>query len=384
MKKFRHFFRRLCALCASAAVGAALLTPAWAAASDAQGGFSEQVQAADAVDRAAALGLIPPAAGDGGLPARMDAPISRGAFFACLIRFIAAQQRCDAVSFSQMVCYDWAERAAGEAAPAFPDASAEDLGVAALSLLGVVRGRGDGEADLEAGVTRQEAAALLARTYQAYGGAPFSGLPASRFADEAAIAPWARESVEAMCALGVMEGQADGRFAPDDLCSCEECLVSLVRLYETGPISQKNGTVAPLFSYRQYIAMLEAREEQARKNKTGLWETLRVVSRYATFSRLEPCAPEEDALSFLFIDSSGAMRSVPGLGLCDTGLGYCSKTLQLLSPRFSEDGTTFLCAVRLDRAVPSRSPACPGHEAGTYQVAIDVRTCRAQAVRLGD
>ena len=84
----------------------------------------------------------------------------------------------------------------------------------ALYCLGVFLGRGDGRADLDANITRQEAAALLCRTYQGYGGILPEEMGELPFRDVEDIAPWARENVAAVFAMGIMEGDENGNFMP--------------------------------------------------------------------------------------------------------------------------------------------------------------------------
>lgn len=100
--------------------------------------------------------------------------------------------------------------------------------------LGILQGRGDGELDPYASITRQEAAVMLARTLRSYREAPEEAgeLP---FADAGDIAPWAAADVALMYRLGVMNGVGEDRFDPLGTYTIEQCMASLVRLHENAP-----------------------------------------------------------------------------------------------------------------------------------------------------
>lgn len=103
--------------------------------------------------------------------------------------------------------------------------------------LGILQGRGDGtqDYDRDAHITRQEAAAMLARTYRAYQSEEPDVLEPVSFTDRADIADWALEDVALMSQLGIMNGVGDGRFDPLGTYTEEQCFISLLRLYETVP-----------------------------------------------------------------------------------------------------------------------------------------------------
>ena len=101
--------------------------------------------------------------------------------------------------------------------------------------LGILQGTGAGELDLYRAITRQEAAAMLARTYRAYQSEEPDVLEPVSFTDRADIADWALEDVALMSQLGIMNGVGDGRFDPLGTYTEEQCFISLLRLYETVP-----------------------------------------------------------------------------------------------------------------------------------------------------
>lgn len=103
--------------------------------------------------------------------------------------------------------------------------------------LGILQGRGDGTQgyDRDARITRQEAAAMLARTYRACQSAEPDVPETVSFTDREDIADWALEDVALMSQLGIMNGVGDGRFDPLGEYTQEQCFISLLRLYEMVP-----------------------------------------------------------------------------------------------------------------------------------------------------
>lgn len=110
-----------------------------------------------------------------------------------------------------------------------------DVAVDAAIDLGILQGTGEGELELDRTITRQEAAAMLARTYRAYQSAEPDVLEPVSFTDREDIADWALEDVALMSQLGIMNGVGDGRFDPLGVYTTEQCILSLLRLYETVP-----------------------------------------------------------------------------------------------------------------------------------------------------
>ena len=110
-----------------------------------------------------------------------------------------------------------------------------DVAVDAAIDLGILQGTGEGELELDRTITRQEAAAMLSRTYRAYQSAEPDVLEPVTFTDQEDIADWALEDVALMSQLGIMNGVGDGRFDPLGTYTEEQCFISLLRLYEMVP-----------------------------------------------------------------------------------------------------------------------------------------------------
>lgn len=104
-----------------------------------------------------------------------------------------------------------------------------------INKLGIIQGRGNGDWDAYSTITRQEAAVILARAYRTYQAAMPDAMKPLPFTDRGDIADWALEDVRLMNHLGIMTGLEDGRFDPLGRYTKEQCIVTLLRLYEKAP-----------------------------------------------------------------------------------------------------------------------------------------------------
>lgn len=109
----------------------------------------------------------------------------------------------------------------------FTDTDAEHVRIAGA--LGVVQGIGDGRFDPDTALTREAAATMLARL-----AALFTDVAALPYVydDAPQIASWARDSVYAMRALGVMHGDDMNRFDPRSTYTREAAILTIVRMYK--------------------------------------------------------------------------------------------------------------------------------------------------------
>lgn len=106
--------------------------------------------------------------------------------------------------------------------------------VATAQQLGIVDGTGEGVFGADKNITRQDIAVMLYRTAQRaglVGSAPSS--QAAPFADQGQIKPYAQEAVAALKAAGMVNGLADGSFAPEAAATRAEAAVMVYRLYST-------------------------------------------------------------------------------------------------------------------------------------------------------
>ena len=248
----------------------------------------------------------------------------------------------------------------------------------ALYYLGVFRGRGEGRADLEANMTRQEAAALRCRTYQVYGGSLLEETGPLPFPEREDIAPWARQSVAAVFAMGIMEGDESGNFMPYGLYSHEQCLSMLVRLYERLPVSRRSGSAAALYSYGEYMEYMEAQDQYAKDQNSGLYEVQKIEGKIATLIESESRGGMQGQTYCTLVYKSGGIKTARDIGVCDTGYGYVNAWVRLEEPRFSEDGKTLYFTVTLKedvgKAPPDSNSALHWHQVGAYRVEMDVET----------
>ncbi len=118
-------------------------------------------------------------------------------------------------------------------------------------LLGVVKGRDATHYDPDGPITRQEAAALLCRTYQVYGA--LEPKEAEPLADADAIAFWAAEYVAAMAGWGILHGDENRVFSPLAHYTREQGVLAFLRLYKNMPTSRCNGTLTPLMSQHDVL-----------------------------------------------------------------------------------------------------------------------------------
>ena len=107
----------------------------------------------------------------------------------------------------------------------------DDPAVLAANALGIVNGYGNGTFGPENPITRQEAAAILARTASVLG-LPSKAADISMFTDLPQIGEWARDSVAICKELGVMNGTSETTFSPRSPYTREQCIVTIKRLFE--------------------------------------------------------------------------------------------------------------------------------------------------------
>lgn len=160
--------------------------------------------AADSVNAAISAGLVPE-----NLQRNYTQPITRAEFCALAVALY--------------------ENAAGEeitGRSTFTDTN--DVNVEKMAFLGVVMGVGDGVFDPDRKITRQEAAALLARL-AAVMGDPLPNSPVN-FNDKGSISSWAVEDVGRVKSIGIMSGTGDNNFSPKGDYTREQSIATVKRL----------------------------------------------------------------------------------------------------------------------------------------------------------
>ena len=112
----------------------------------------------------------------------------------------------------------------------FTDAT-DDPNLENAAALGIVTGYEDGTFRPYKTISRQEAATMLDRLYQALDGKT-DVVSEKAFADDATIGDWARDSVYAMRKIGIMQGKENNRFCPTDGYTAEQSIVTIERMYQ--------------------------------------------------------------------------------------------------------------------------------------------------------
>lgn len=112
----------------------------------------------------------------------------------------------------------------------YPFKDTTSSNVIAANALGIVNGRGDGNFDPYATITRQEAAALLMR------GAAVLGLDTTNiqnagFADSGEVGEWFTAAVNFVNQISVMGGTGDNKFTPLGSYSREQSFMTMYRLF---------------------------------------------------------------------------------------------------------------------------------------------------------
>ncbi len=321
--------------------------------------------AAEEVRRAAELGLD---RANYGLPEDLREPISRAKFVELALQFMAVQERNDHL-FNMTLEFLVEEDPHGTPLfhktikPAFRD---YPWGTPAYAL-GLIQGRGDGTFDPEGLITREEAAVMLARAYEAIGGRLPESPEGAVFTDQADIADWAQKSVAALSGWGIMKGMEDGSFNPRGTYSVEQCLLTFLRLYEKAPVSRINGNVTHHFTYEQSLVCL--------LGESGTYMTVaqRIEGPVATVIRASSTnAPRTMDFAYVIYRDGGIVSL--DLGICAQGFQPSPPVME--NPAFSEDGKLFTCTVTFteDQYYGWVNPPRLLHPKGIYHIHVDVET----------
>lgn len=331
--------------------------------------------AREEVERAVVQGVCPSRIVD--LPPDLSEPTTRGGCCDLAAWFVAATQNCDESDFVHAVLYNNIKVEPGRYggwSAVEPSQFTDVYSVGyldALYHLGVVKGKDNGTFGSRDTLTRQEAAVFLARAYEVCGGELPQTADLTAFADQDEIAPWARESVASLTAAGFFKGDQAGRFDPNGVFSSEQCIVVLGRMYE------ELKTPKQLLTYEQYMAELE----------NTWWPIVeRVEGPVAIFiKQKDPVANSIPVVNYSckLVYRDGGVRSLTDFAVCDSGRGFLDSFEQYppQDVHFSRDGKTLYCTLELSRDVTETSYGRHTHEAGVYEVAIDVETRAARAAK---
>lgn len=351
---------------------AALLVPAASAAYSHSHGQEEGLPtyhtadwAKEEVREAWSLGLLPD-----DLPEDYRSPITRMDFCRMMLSYLAAQWNTDPDTLVDLVNFHRGNHDAdGLLVQTFADA---DAACTAAFHLGLVQGKAPGIFDPDGSLTRQEAAVMLVRAQKSLGFVPPDSIPTADYKDGASIAPWAAESVALLSQWKVMQGTGGNTFSPASSLTLQECAVLSLRLHQKAPMGA--GSASPLFSPEESQAYLQNLEAQADRNHAGFRKVLELDGPQATLIRMDWSGTMQATSRLYLLYPDGGLQALD-LGLC-LRFGMLTPDLLLENPRFSQDGGTFLCEVRLTQDSVYNTSGTPvvTHEKGLYHVSVDLST----------
>lgn len=314
------------------------------------------------VERAIELGLVPISE----LSPAYEMPVSLKECMTLIQSYIALQNHSDLNSFTGMISLYMSNKDEVEATKHMPLNDGPSL--AYVDYLNLFDDMVLDNFDPNTIMTRQEVVEMLSRAYALCGGT-CDGKATNNFRDQDAIAPWASKSVSTFSNWNIING-INGNFEPTSLCSIEQCIVLLLRLYEYAPITRNNGNVVPLFTYDDSLAYVESLLVQT-NDTAGFRKSLQIDGSNATFVRLDTGGVTIRNSIFFMIHRNGGVKRVD-LGICNTPHGIANHNLILENPHFSNDGAFFCCTVTLDENVFSSFNGTLLHEKGVYDISINV------------
>lgn len=162
--------------------------------------------------------------------------------------------------------YDKYIRSNGLKKPIFKDANEND-NVYIAAVLGLIHGYSDGTLRPDNEITREEAAVILKRAYEFYGGKvpEYSGKDLS-YADNAMIHDWAKDGAAFVDTFDIMNGTLKGEFKPYEKYTVEQCCATFMRMYDNAPVSRRSGNVKTLLSAKDLEAYIHERDNAGVKN----------------------------------------------------------------------------------------------------------------------
>lgn len=139
--------------------------------------------------------------GDGEQAFEPKSSVTRAEFTAMVVRLLGLATSDDKSAFADVPAGQWYASS-----------------IEAASKAGLIQGLTDNRFAPDRTMTREEMAALAIRVYERLSGKQLPAAPAKpAFQDESAISGWAIRDVQLAAALGLLQGGADGKFAPQGL-----------------------------------------------------------------------------------------------------------------------------------------------------------------------
>ena len=167
------------------------------------------------VEQAAQLGILPQT-----LQGRYQTAITRGEFCRLLSGYLAARSGMSAAELCE-------SRGIDPASVSFSDTGDADIRLIAAT--GVVTGYPDGTFRPDADIARQDAAIMLKRLAELFDVQAAGSGPS--FTDAAQISGYARDGVSFATAIGLMNGHANGSFAPRAEITREQAVVTVMNAW---------------------------------------------------------------------------------------------------------------------------------------------------------
>jgi hypothetical protein len=107
----------------------------------------------------------------------------------------------------------------------------DDVNVEKAATIKIVDGMGNGIFDPNGNITREQAAVMLSRLADAIGFI-LPHYAAQLFDDDDLISVWAKEAVMQMRTAEIINGMGDNKFAPQNLYTREQSIVTIMRLFD--------------------------------------------------------------------------------------------------------------------------------------------------------
>lgn len=181
---------------------------------------AEDVPAAwaeDDVEQAIANGILPES-----LQGKYGKPITRGEFCELIAGYIEAKTGKTVAEYCKSLKVDNAE---------FDDVKKDEDRILGIASLGIITGFPDNTFKPDALITRQDAAIILARLATAMGTTIEVGSLQFQFNDVADISDYAKPGVAYASSLGIMNGNADGSFAPKRMITREQAVITVMNAW---------------------------------------------------------------------------------------------------------------------------------------------------------
>lgn len=332
-----------------------LLSTAWAVETPVQDRYTISPWAVEVVEKADSLGFMQyPDSGD------LRVPINRDLFGKSAAALVALAFDVDVDVYNKVLDFR---------------ASREDNGLPQpmAQALGILQGREDGSLDLASSITRQEAAVMLARAYQLCTAETPSDIAPLSYADSSEIEDWAKEDVQLISALGIMNGVGEGRFHPTGTYTAEQCFATLIRLYEKTGQDHQPGQESPFAMTRQEAAI------------GSFWHSGCYLLDYIETDNLSVCAyltgggSMAGAKCFVTVlDQDGKVKTYPTVILTSSNAQYGDSAAMAEEVSISEDQTKVIYHATVERDVyPTDATGTPGallFAKGRYTVILDLTT----------